>query len=75
MTALTAVGRTFITIFITMNNTISQVTIGGGGVPVLPYTASLVNLDISETRTTGWVTVATEEADYGHLEELVTGHR
>ena len=41
---------------------------------MLPYTASLVNLDVSETRT-GWVTVATEETDHGHREELVIGHR
>ena len=51
---------------------LSQVTLSGG-VPVLPYNGSLINLgDVSETRT-GWVTVATEETDHGHDDELVTG--
>lgn len=49
-----------------------QVTISGG-VPVFPYNGSLINLDVSETRTTGWVTVA-EETDHSHVDELVTGH-
>ena len=42
---------------------------------MFPYNGSLINLDVSETRTTGWVTVA-EETDHSHVDdELVTGHR
>ena len=41
---------------------------------MFPYNGSLINLDVFETRTTGWVTVATEETDHSHVDELVTGH-
>ena len=49
---------------------LSQVVLSGG-VPVFPYNGSLINLDVSETRGTGWVTGAIEEADHSHVDELV----
>ena len=42
---------------------------------MLSYNSSLINLDVSVARTTGWVTVATEETDHSHVDELETGHR
>ena len=41
---------------------------------MFPYNGSLINLNVSEKRT-GWVTVATEETDHSHVDELETGHR
>ena len=40
---------------------------------MFPYSGSLANLEVS-VRGTGWVTVATEETDHSHDDELVTGH-
>ena len=39
-----------------------------------PYNGSLINLNVSDTRT-GWVIVATEETDHSHVDGLVIGHR
>ena len=40
----------------------------------VPVSITQINLDISETRKTDWLTVATEETDHSHVDELVTGH-
>ena len=54
-----------------MNTFILSQVVLSGGVPVFPYNGSVGNLDVSVTRTTGWVTGAIEETNHSHVDELV----